>query len=267
VFKGAYSFFDYKYNILGYSGQDYGGFPQYLYLGVSICLLIVLLAYFRNLSKKKVLKIIRFLSIFLISFYVIKTTWESYYDIKLDGSFNWCLLPFDSCSIVMLAGLLAGFTKGKVKEYADAWLTTGGIVGAIGAMLYLNAFKYYPFLSFGAFYSMIWHFLMVFLGLLLAITNYVKIDYKIVLKGFIFHFLISIGVIIIDFVFDFDFMMYKHLGGIPIFEGVASELESSGLIFLNPLLMLGLYFLAFNIVFLILMFVRIFKPKRKKHIH
>ena len=249
MFRGNYNFFDYKYNIANYTGQDYGSIAQYIYLGISIILLVTLLIYFRNSSKDKVLKIIRIISIFLLIFYLVKTTWESIYDIKIHGSFNTGLLPFDSCSIIMLAGLIASFSNSKLREYADTWIITGSIVGGIGAMLYLNAFKYYPFLSFGAFYSMIWHFLMVFMGLLLIVTNYVEIKYINVIKGFIFHLIISLIVIPIDFIFDFDFMMYKDLGGIPIFENIALKFIENGLQILNPIMMLLLYFMAFNIIF------------------
>ena len=251
MFRGNYNFFDYKYNIIGYTGQDYGGLAQYIYLLISIILLIVLLIILRKKSKDDVLKIIRIVSIFLISIYVIKTTWESIYDIKLTGSFNTGLLPLDSCSIIMLAGIISSYSKGKIKEYTDAWISTGSIVGGFATMLYLNAFKYYPFFSFGAFYSMVWHFLMVFIGLLLITTNYVEINYKTIIKGFLFHLLISFIVIPIDFIFSFDFMMYKSLGGIPIFENIASIFTAKGLQFLNPIMMILLYFLAFNIVFLI----------------
>ncbi len=256
MFTGDYNFFEYKYNIEGYNGQDFGGFPQYLYLISSIIIIIVLLILLRKTKKDKVLKIIRVISVFLTLFYIGKTTWESVYDIKLNGSFNTGLLPLDSCSIVMLAGLLAGFCKGKIKKYAECWLATGCIVGGIGAMIYLNAFKYYPFLSFGAFYSMIWHFLMLFLGLLLIVTKYVDYDYKTVINGFIFHLIISLIVIPIDFIYNWDFMMYLNLGGIPIFESVATNLTSNNLQFLNPILMLTLYFVAFNIVFAIPLLIK-----------
>ena len=123
-------------------------------------------------------------------------------------------------------------------------------------MLFLNAFKFYPFLSFGAFYSMIWHFLMVFIGLLIIINNYVKIEYKTLLKGYLFHILFSCIVIPIDYIFNFDFMMYKDLGSIPIFEGIATNLTSSGLGFLNPILMLLLYFISFNIAYLLALIIK-----------
>ncbi len=251
MFRGNYNFFDYKYDIIGYNGQDFGSFPQYLYLIIAFIIMFVLLYLLRNLSKDKVHKIIKYVSIFLILFYLVKTTWESIHDIKRFGSFNTGLLPFDTCSLIMLAGLLSSFSKGKIKDYADSWLVTGGIIGGIATMFVLNAFKYYPFLSFGALYSMLWHFLMAFLGILLIVTNYVDMNYKVVIKGFLFHLLFSLIIIPIDFLYNFDFMMYLNLGGIPFFEGIASYFTSNNLQFFNPLLMLILYFIMFHIPYFI----------------
>lgn len=256
MFKGNYNFFEYKYNIVGYTGQDFGGIAQYIYLLISIILMIILLVSLRKKNKESILKIIKFISVFLLLFYLSKTTWESIYDIKYSNEFNISLLPFDSCSIIMLATILAGFGKGKIKEYAECWIVTGGILGGIAAMIFLNAFKYYPFFSFGAFYSMIWHFLMVFIGLLLVVTNYVEISYKTVLKGFMFHIVYSLFVIPLDFIKDLDFMLYLNLGGIPLFEDIGTILTSIKLQILNPILMLLLYFIGFNIVYLIDLLVK-----------
>lgn len=256
MFKGNYNFFDYKYNIEGYNGQDFGGFPQYLYLLISIVLIVLLLIIFRKLKKEKVLNIIRIVGIFLILFYIGKTVWESYYDIKINGSFNTYLLPFDTCSMIMYACIISGFCKGKIKKYAECWISTGSIVGGIATMVHLNAFNYYPFLSFGGFYSMLWHFLMVFLGLLLIVTDYVDNKYLTIIHGFIFHLIFSIFVIALDFIKNMDFMLYKELGGIPFFENIASVLTDNGLSWINPIMMLLLYFIAFNIVFLIPMGIK-----------
>ena len=251
MFRGNYNFFDYKYNISGYTGQDYGSVAQYLYLIISLILMIGLLIILRKSSKERVSKIIKFVGIFLIIFYLGKTTWESIYDIKYNGSFNYGLLPFDTCSIIMLASILGGFGKGKIKDYAISWISTGSIIGGLATMLYLNAFKYYPLFSFGSFYSMIWHFLMVFIGLLIIVTNYTEINYKTIIKGYLFHLIISIIVIPIDFIYNFDFMLYLNLGGIPIFEDIASNLINNNLSFINPIMMLILYFIAFSLVILI----------------
>lgn len=266
MFIGNYNFFDYKYNITGYCGQDFGGMAQYLYLLISIISITILLIALRKSSKDKVLKLIRIISIFLIIFYLVKTSWETIYDIKRSGAFNTGLLPFDSCSIIMLAGLIAGFAKGKLKKLAECWLATGGVVGGIASMLFLNAFKYYPFFSFGALYSMLWHWLMVFIGLLIIVTKYIDIKYISVIYGYVFHLVISLIVIPIDFIYSFDFMMYKDLGGIPIFEDVASKLTEINLQMLNPIMMLILYFLAFNVVFIIPLVINKCKAIKQKSV-
>ena len=105
---------------------------------------------------------------------------------------------------------------------------------------------------------------MVFIGLLLIITNYVEINYKTVIKGFLFHLIISVFIIPIDFIFNFDFMMYKSLGGIPIFEDIALNFTENGLQVLNPIMMLLLYFLSFNIIFFIPLVIKKIKCMKKR---
>ena len=256
MFKGDYNFFDYKHNIAGYTGQDFGSIAQKLYLIISLVLLVILLIGFRKAKRETVIKIIRIVSIFIIILYIVKNVWETIYDIKFTGKINWYLLPFDTCGFVMLAGILSGFCKGRIKEYADSWLVTGCIIGGIANMLFLNAFKFYPFLSFGAFYSMLWHFLMVFLGLLLVVTNHIEINIKTILKGFIFHLIVSIFVIPINYIFGYDFMLYKDLGGVPIFENIATKFTNMQLGFINPIMMIVLYFISFSIVVLIAMGIK-----------
>ena len=251
LFTGDYSFFDYKYNIPGYTGQDYGGSAQYLYLAISLILLAVLLYMLRRASQSRIRRIIGCLGIFLTVLYVLKTVWESYYDIRLAGGFNIYLLPLDTCSLIMPAGILAGFGKGRVQKLAACWIATGGIVGGIASMLFLNAFRYYPFLSFGAVYSMLWHFLMVFMGLLVLFSRRGDLGFSIVTDGYLFHLIPSAFVIPADIVFGLDFMLYRDLGGIPFFEGLASRLKDMGLWFLNPVMMLILYLVAFCFVRLI----------------
>ena len=249
LFTGNYGFFEYKYNIPGYTGQDYGGFAQYLYLAISAVLLVAALILLRKTPRQRVSRIIGCIGIFLTVFYLIKINWESYWDIRQSGGFNTGILPFDTCSIIMHACLIAGFGKGKFKKLAECWLATGGVVGGFGTMLFLNAFSYYPFLSFGALYSMLWHLLMVFSGLLILVTRSAEIKWTIPVYGFVFHVLFSILVIPLDFQFGWDFMMYRELSSIPLFSDLGSKLLTEGKGALNTLIMLGLYLVSFFIIF------------------
>ena len=56
MFTGDYGYFDYKGNITGYTGQDYGGFAQYLYLAISLVVLTGLLIALRKTPRERVLK-------------------------------------------------------------------------------------------------------------------------------------------------------------------------------------------------------------------
>ena len=114
---------------------------------------------------------------------------------------------------------------------------------------------------------MLWHFIMVFMGLLLIVTNYKKINYKIAIKGFILHFFFSLLVIPIDFLGNLDFMMYKDLGGIPFFEEIASNLTKAHLSFINPIMMLALYFLSFSLVIILAMGIKKILTKIKGEIN
>lgn len=91
---------------------------------------------------------------------------------------------------------------------------------------------------------------MAFVGLLLIVTNYVDVNYKTILRGFIFHFVVSLVVIPIDFIFKFDFMMYRNLGGVPVFEHIATNFTNMNVQFLNPIMMLIIYFLTFSVIIL-----------------
>ncbi len=249
IFTGDFHFFDYKYNIPGYSGQDYGGAAQTIYLAVSLALIVLLFLALRKTPREKVLRIIGVLGIFLTVYYLAKTAWETTYDIRQSGGFNIYLLPLDTCSIIMSAAILAAFGKGRLRRIAAAWIMTGGILGGLGAMLFLTAFKYYPFLSFGAFYSMSWHFLMVLMGLLLIAAEPAPLPFSIVTDGFLFHCLFSAAVIAVDYIFGLDFMFYREMSSLPFFDGVAAQLNQSGLFFLTPLIMLALYFAGFVLVY------------------
>ena len=248
MFTGEYSFFDYKYNIKGYVGQDFGGLAQHLYLAVSVILLVLLLNAGKKRSEEETNRTVGCIGIFLTIFYLVKTGWESYYDIRLSGAFNTCLLPLDTCSFIMPAALLAGFGRGRVQHMAKAWITTGGILGGASTMVSLNAFNFYPFFSFGALYSMLWHFLMVFTGLLLVTAEHTPLPFSRVKEGYFLHFLVSLPVIAVDLLFGYDFMLYRDLGGVPFFGELASRFSQQGLGFLNPPLMLLLYFTGFSLI-------------------
>ncbi len=243
MFSG-YHFFDYKGNLAqaGYNGQDYSGGGRTIYLILSIVLIVALIILFRKAKREQIRTYLKVLGIGMIVMYLTKTTWESVHDIASGQGFNTGILPFDTCSIVMWAALLAGFGKGKLEKAGACWLATGGIVGGISNLLFLQALKYYPFFTFSAFYSMLWHFLMVFTGVLLLVTNYVELKFSSVIYAFALHMAISLFVIPYDYITGQDFMLYLNAGGAPLLEGIAEKFNAAGMRWLTTLMMIAAYF-------------------------
>ena len=243
-----YGFFDYKYNIPGYSGQDYDGYGRMIYLLISLFALFLLLILLRKTKREFVIKYLKVMGIFMCALYLTKTTWESYFDITTGQGFNTGLLPFDLCSLVMPCMLIAGFAKGKAKESALAWLATGGVVGGISNLLFLPALKYYPFFTFGAFYSMFWHFIMVFTGIWLYQSGLVRPNFKTVLSAFMIQLFFSMIVIPYDYIRNEDFMFFLRMGGLPLVEDLGIKLYDHGFAFVNTILVLHLFFITFSII-------------------
>jgi len=242
---GFKEFFTYKgvfREVFGYSGQDYDGPGRMIYLGVSIALVILLCILFRKAKHEHIKIYLRVLGIVMLAMNIGKFAWETYFDIASGEGFNIYILPFDTCSIVVWAALLAGFAKGPFKLSGETWLATIGIAGGISNLLFLQALKYYPFFTFGAFYSMIWHFVMVFTGFFLVVAGYVELNFKTVLTSFILHMIISVPVIILDYAQGIDFMLYLSAGGVPVFEGIAEKLNGAGLNAVTTLMMVAVYF-------------------------
>ena len=244
MFTG-YSFFDYKYDIPDYNGYDYDHFGRYLFLIIASVTILVAVILLRKMKREHIVTYLKVMAITMTALYITKTTWETIHDIQHDGAFNMYLLPFDTCSMLMFASFFAGFGKGKVQSLGASWLATGGIVGGLSNLLFLQALHYYPFFTFGAFYSMLWHWVMVFTGVLLLVTNFVPSHFSTLLYAFLFHMGFSLIVIPFDYIRDMDFMMYRYAGGIPLIEDLVKPWAENHLNFLVTMVMIVVYFALF----------------------
>ena len=155
MWHGKYHFFDYKHSIEGYSGQDYMSPIQYIMTGIGVLVIILLLFFLRNTKKERSKKMLWIMGIVFTSLYIIKTTWESYWDIKTGQGFNIWILPFDTCSIFMPTLLVAGLAKkdSKIEVFAATFLSTIGFAGGLANFIFLRGLQYYPMFTFGALYS------------------------------------------------------------------------------------------------------------------
>lgn len=224
-----YHFFDYKWNIPGFQ-SDLFSTQHLIYIVLVFVLAPILACCLRKISREKIERLLKILAIATIVLEITKVSWESYYDITTGRGFNWeGLLPIYSCSLYIYTLFCAAFFKGRVKETALAFLSTIGMLfGGIG-VIYCNGLNYYPFWTFGAFYSLYFHSAMFCTGLFLLISGYQKPSFRMVPLSFIPILLLSLVAIPVNYALGADYMSLYSGSSIPLYEDLAAFLASHGL--------------------------------------
>lgn len=138
---------------------------------ITILAIMVALHFTRNIKKCNIKKIIIYLTIILWILEIIKIV----YNVKNNNGPN-SYIPLYYCSILLYAGIFSGYAKGYLKIIGDIFIATGGIIGGLVFLIFPStSLVTYPMLHFISIHSFIFHGIMVYLGILVNITNYVVI--------------------------------------------------------------------------------------------
>ena len=234
-----YSFFDYKYNIPSFESDLFC--PAHIAYIVLVYILSFAVSWLlRKTKQERITVFLRVLSIATLLLEAAKISWESYYDITTGRGFNYFgLLPIYTCSLFIYTLLVAAWGRGKPRDYCLAFIGTVGLLyGAIG-VIYCNGLNYYPFWTFGAFYSLFFHASMFATGVFLLVTGYKKLGWKDIFRGFVPIVLLSLVAIPVNYAIGSDYMLLYSGGGVPLYEDIASSLGERGLRFIYTALMLA----------------------------
>lgn len=141
---------------------------------ITIISIVIALKYTKNIKPDKVKKIIRKSTIILWILEIIKIIFNiKNYGFKEVNKY----VPLYFCSLILYAGIFSGFCKGKLKKVGDVFLSTGGIIAGIVFLISpLTSLTTYPAIHFISLHSFLLHGTMVYIGLLMLITGYVKIE-------------------------------------------------------------------------------------------
>lgn len=136
--------------------------------------IILLLQHTKNSDKKTVSKIIRVTTIILWILEVIKIVFNlAIGNAKNPNNY----LPFYYCSLILYAGLLSSFAKGKWKRIGDVFIATGSIIGGGFFLCCPNtSLTMYPMFHYISIQSFIFHGAMVYLGVLVNDTSYINVS-------------------------------------------------------------------------------------------
>ena len=127
-------------------------------------------------------------------------------------------VPLYYCSLLLYAGMLSSFAKGKLERVGNVFLATGGIVGGVVFMILpTTSLPSYPMFHLVSIHSYIFHGVMVYLGLLINLTQYIEIE-----KNDIKYYASLVGCVcilafIVNNIFDSNLMFIsKNFPGTPI---------------------------------------------------
>lgn len=208
-----------------------------------------------NKSKEEVYKIIKRLTIIVWILEVVKICFKLQ-DYKIINVKEW--VPLYYCSLLLYAGLLSSFAKGKLKRVGDVFLATGSIIGGIIFILFpTTSLPTYPAFHFISIHSFFFHGTMVYLTILVNKTHYIELDKK---DGLYFAGLVGVACVtalIVNIKFNSNLMFIsKNFPNTPI------ELiyNITGPLF-TPIMMLGQMILPFYVVYGIM---KLLKKDRSK---
>ena len=209
-------------------------------------------------SKEDVYKIIRNLTIVLVLLEIFKI-WFTLQDFKIINVKEW--VPLYYCSLLLYAGLLSSFTKGKLKRVGDVFLATGSIVGGLVFILFpTTSLPTYPVFHFISIHSFFFHGVMVYLTLLVNKTHYIELKKKDVLYFASLVGVVCIAALIVNNIFNSNLMFISmDFPNTPI----TILYKLTGKLF-TPMMIIGQMIIPFYAVYIIIELFNKYKEKGKQ---
>lgn len=162
----------------------------------------------RKIGKDKAIFLTKIIAIVVTVLEIIKIT-IAFINGEGDKLDHWVPLYF--CSMFIYAAWLAGYAKGKIADLGRAFVGTGGIIAGLSFLIFpTTSFTMYPLFHYFCMYSMVYHSLMVFLGITYILNGVVKIDKKSFIDYVIFCSVLNILAIIVN-----SLPIYIHVDNVP----------------------------------------------------
>ena len=127
-------------------------------------------------------------------------------------------MPLYYCSMLLYGGLLSSFGKGVFKKIGDVVLASGTIVGGVVFLILpTTSLPTYPFFHLVSFHSFLYHGIMIYIGLLISMTNYVKLKFSDIKYYAILVLIMCLVALGLNIIFDCNLMFIsKDFPGTPI---------------------------------------------------
>ena len=185
-------------------------------ISIFVCLILIGLAVFftRKMTKETYIKFLRILAIVVTCLELFKVIWTlSIGDTNVNA---WVSLYF--CSIFIYSLWFTYSKKQFVREIGLSFIAFAGIVaGVVFIISPSTSFNTYPIFHFQCLYSMLYHSLMVYSGIMLIKTKAVKYDLKLFYKYLIFcAIFMTLAIIVNVCTTNGNMMFFDNPGGLSI---------------------------------------------------
>lgn len=175
---------------------------------ITITIIIIALHFTRAFNKEKIKIIIQKSTILLWILEIIKIIFNFAVG---NGSNPNNYIPLYYCSLILYAGLLSGFAKGNLKKVGDVFISTGAIIGGLFFLVCpTTSLPAYPMFHYISIQSFVFHGVMLYLGLLVNITNYVSLELKDVKYYAILVTIISVISYVVNKILKTNFMFISN---------------------------------------------------------
>ena len=182
---------------------------------ITVMGILIALRYTKNKSKVQIFKEIRIITFFLWVLEIIKIVFNLMVGYASNPN---TYVPLYFCSMILYAGIFSGFCKGKLQHVGDVFIATGGMIAGIIFLLTPNtSLTMYPIFHYISIQSFILHGAMVYLGVLLNITNYIDIKGKDIIYYSGLMLIISGIAYVFNIIFESNLMFISYnFPGTPI---------------------------------------------------
>lgn len=221
-----------------------GIFSAKHFILIAITILGIIIALKLTVNKKDTKKIIRNCTIFIWIFEIIIMLFK----ISVNGVKNPNhYIPLYYCSILLYAGVLSSFGKGVLKRIGDVFLATGAIIGGVVYMIFpTTSLLTYPMIHLVSMHSFIFHGIMLYLGILVNLSNYIELKHKDIISYASLVGIICVIAFIVNQIFDSNLMFIsKNFKAVSVIDAIY---KSTGKLF-TPIMIIAQCTLPFYVVY------------------
>lgn len=144
----------------------------------TICFIAVITAviFSRGITKDKITKFIKITAISITILEIVKMAFNIYYE-GLNYLNN--IIPLHFCSLFIYSLWMAGFSKGKLKKVGESFLAGGCIIaGGFFLIMPSSSLLVFPIFHYQCLYSLLFHSLMLYVGLIYFIKGFFHLNIK-----------------------------------------------------------------------------------------